>query len=179
MSGQNKGLLTLKKMTKSLNNTGLKTPILSYKVPRSELYMLMKGKPFNLFVPTMESFTHDGNGEQSFNLDNDVIDSASLTDELTVIACPLSDKSTLLDVVSIDYENNVVTVDHDVDEDIQIYYLFSEGNIDISVTAPVGNNNLGVSIFDSSLLKIHSVDQFNKLSLVKLGRSFIVPETFF
>lgn len=175
--GVRTGYISLNKVDLLDNTADVNSPIISYRVPRSEVYLFRDDKPFNLFIPTSEDFTHGGTGEEDFSLTYDIIDSASLGDDLTAKAVVTS-SGDVLSITAIDYDADEVTVDHDTNEGITIYYLTSQGNVEIAIVAPFASGNLRKIVYNSSMRKLHGVDQFSKESRLTFDNSVIAPETY-
>lgn len=186
-------IVNLSKVTTEQNQTGYRSSILNYEIPIGNVMLVPSQTKFKLLIPTRVEKEHAGGGEEEFDLsktydtgandDEDsnasVVESAWLGDETTVYAVTKAD-GTVLTTASVDYDNNKATIDHDTNENILIYFLFGEGQVELDIIAPVANGGLNKTIFDMSAYDIHADNQIKGTSLIKTdGTSYPIPESYY
>lgn len=160
---------------KLTNVAGQRTPVLSFKIPRGIVATLRKDDGFNLYLPTREKFTHDGTGDNTFSLSYGIEDSAKLSDGRTAKAWTIDgngDPDTETTVASINYSGNEVTVNHNTNEDVYVYYYPAEGSCWITAYNPKGSGVNSKDIFASSISYIHTIAQDADKSRLELGTSW-------
>ena len=174
-----KEILSLGNMTKRTNivDADYPTTVLEYKTPRGKVALFSKGTAFNLFIPTDQTITHSGSGAESFNLDYGIANSLSLSDAETLKAFVDADGTPIDSAnITIDYANDSVEIDHSSNEDLVIFWYSDEGNATIEVERPSGAGKNSRTLFDNSLRKLHTVDQYKSVSPVKLKTSWTLPQ---
>ena len=163
---------------KKINTTGHFTPILQYKIPRGRVAMFSRNEKLNLYVPTSKTVTHSGGGStDTFDLTYGIIDGNGLDDNDIIRVFKDAD-GTEIDPSNVipDYANDQVDITHDTNEDLIIYYLASEGQVRITAVKPTGSGGNYKRLFNSSIRKIHSVNQIITTSDVQLERSWVAKE---
>jgi hypothetical protein len=173
---RNKGTIT--KATANMLKTNIPdmwSEVAQWKVPRGYFAQFTTNQGINLYFATAVIKTHGGTGVETFDLNADapVIDSAARTDDLTAKAYATGDNSELT-VSSIDYVNNQVDVDHNVNEEIKIVYLPTGGAARINVYRP-SSGVQSFNLFEKAVATLHSMEQDNTDSLLTLDDPFPAP----
>ena len=96
--------LKLGDFTKEENQIGIETPILTFKVPRGQVFFLNPSQALRLFIPIYEDVAHGGTGEETLSVSNNIVNNDKLSDDGTVVVRVASDLSkTSGGLVSVDY----------------------------------------------------------------------------
>ena len=174
----------------NINNPATLSPILDVAVPRGQVWLLGHNDPMEMTVITQELFAGADAPNAAafqFQLNNEITDIPHLIDS-QVVAVFDTVTGAYLTIDSVDYENDTVTVDDATPgNDCIVFYPFKRGNIRIAIQAPVGMGSLMLPIFSRGLNGIHTVDQYQTTSPLKLrdntnfGGNFggwVVPETY-
>ena len=143
--GERKGNLYIEDFNLFSNDKNQWTPFAEYIVPPSEWFVFRGDKPLNLFVPAKHTITHGGTGDETFTVDARIVDSAALTDDQTVYVSKGS-------LVSVNYDENKVTINHDTGEDIDVYYLFGNGKLQVKYVPPFAQGSLKKNLMEKSFL---------------------------
>ena len=153
------------------NIKGEWSPVLSYRAVAGFFFLFPDDQdhPINLQIPAKETVEHGGSGEETFTLSHRMVESDGLTDDQTVMA-------TKGDVIGINYSDDQITIDHDTEEDIDVYYLVGEGTARIAYVPPISVGNASKVVLQKSFTSLNSVNQFDTESQITLTRPAIVPE---
>lgn len=179
LSWANDGVITLEDNPTELyvNNTGLFTPVLQYKVPRGRVAMFSRNEKINIYIPTRETVSHTGGGVETFTLSNGIIEGNGLDKGDIVRAFVKADGTEIAQTdITVAYNDNQVSIDHSTAEDLYIYYLSSDGEVRIIAVKPTGAGGNYKRLYNSSIRKLHSVDQLITSSDIQLERSWIMKE---
>jgi len=175
---RNKGVISIETANNIRKNTpGQWSEVLQYKVPRGYFAQFLTNQGINMYLPTFVTTAHGGAGDEVLDLNPDapVVDSAMLTDDITVKAYDPNDSE--LTVVSVDYVNNQVTVNHNTAEDVKIVYLPRGGSVRISVYRPSSGVQSYV-LFEKGISTLHLMEQDKTDSLLTLDDPFPAPEKY-
>ena len=163
------GKLRLEDFTQIANQPNVMSRVLNFRAVAGEYYLLPDDQMINLFIPAKQTFEHGGSGAEDFTVDFKMVDNTGLSDDQAVS----SSKGT---VAGIDYANKVVTVNHDTEESIDIYYLCGEGTAEIVYVPPIALGSATKKLLSKSFMSINAKDQFDTQSMLTLTRPFIIPE---
>ena len=177
--GRKKGVITTKTANALKQNTVNQwSEVMQWKVPRGYFAQFLTASAINIYLPTAVVVSHGGTGEEVLDLNSDakIVDSASRADDLTARAYLVAD-DTVVNITSIDYANNQVTVDHDNAEDIQIVYLAKGGACRVNVYRPSSGVQT-FNLFEKTISMLHLMEQNNTDSLLTLDDPFPAPEKY-
>ena len=177
--GRKKGIITTATANALKQNTVNQwSEVLQWKVPRGYFVQFLSAKGINIYLPTSVTVSHGGTGEETLDLNSNakIVDSASRDDDLTARAYKVTD-DTDLGIVSIDYANNQVVVDHDNEEEVEIVYLAKGGAVRVNVYRPSSGVQT-FNLFEKSLSILHLMEQNNTDSLLTLDEPFPAPEKY-
>ena len=159
------------------NTTGIFTQVASYKIPRGRVAMLSRNEKVNMYIPTRETVTHTGGGAETFDITHGILEGNGLNKEDIIRAFVKSNGVEIAQSdITPDYNNNQVDITHNTNEDLYVYYLPANGQARIVAVKPTGSGGNYKRLFNSSLRKIHSVNQLITNSDVNLERSWIMKE---
>lgn len=167
--GERIGNLQLKDFDKIQNIVGQYSPVLNFRVPASEYFLFPNDIPLGLFFTTSDIIEHGGTGEEEFELDFPLVDSATLDDSQIAFSVEGN-------ITAIDYAENKITIDHNVAESFKVYYIHGNGVFRVVYVPPIAMGSATKVLLERSALSIHAVNQNSVKSEIFLSRPGFVPE---
>jgi hypothetical protein len=171
-------LLTVDDFTKIANTANVWSEIASFYIPRERVYALLDNVNIELFLYTKDTFSGDGT-TTDFTLNNDIVDNERLPDDKGAAIGFVGGSEAAIS--SINYSTNTVTfasAPASGTDNVDIYYIFREGDLEIRVEAPVGTKGIYRVIFNSDVRRIHTIDQFDTRKALRLYEPILLPEDF-
>jgi len=170
-------LLKLDSFTTAINTADKWSEIAYFDIPRERIYALLDNHNIELYLYTKETFSGDGS-TTTFTLSNEIVDSEILPDNKGAVLVFVGGTQT---DVTVNYSAHQITFSSapaSGTDNIVVYYLFKDGQVEIRAVAPVGTSGIYRPLFNDSINRVHLLNQFDIRQKIKLHQAIALPEDF-